>query len=81
MSIEVCLKTTCENITASIDDGVIKMMANLIRQRIFSITILIENNGIAVQKSHPMKISESAYVGNFVAENFHKFRLFTNVLF
>ena len=58
--IETCLTTTCENITASIDDdGVIKMMANLMRQRIYSITILIENNGIVVQESHPIKISES----------------------
>ena len=75
MSIEVCLKATCENITASFDDnGVIKMMANLTRQRIYSIAILIENNGIVVQKSHPMKISESAYVvdiaGNFCSRKF-----------
>ena len=57
--IETCLRTTCENISASVDDDcVIKMMANLTRQRIYSITILIENNGIVVQESHPIKISE-----------------------
>ena len=58
--IEACLKATCVNISASIDDGVIKMMANLTRQRIYLIIILLTNNGIVVQKSHPMKISESA---------------------
>ena len=58
--IEACLNTTCENISASIDDGVIKMMANLTRQRIYLIIILLTNNGMVVQKSHPMKISERA---------------------
>ena len=54
---EACLKTTCENICASIDDGVIKMTANLTRQRIYLIIILLTSNGMVVQKSHPMKIS------------------------
>ena len=58
--IEACLNTTHENISASIDDGVIKMMANLTRQRIYLIIILLTSNGMVVQKSHPMKISENA---------------------
>ena len=57
--IEACLNTICENISASIDDGVIKMMANLTRQRIYLIIILLTSNGMVVQTSHPMKISEA----------------------
>ena len=58
--IEACLNTTCENISASIDDGVIKMMANLTRQRIYLIIILLTSNGMVVQTSHTIKISEDA---------------------
>ena len=77
--IEACLNSACENISTSIDDGVhvIKMMANLTRQRIYLIIILLTSIGMVVQKSHPVKISESACyqynystMGSFVALSF-----------
>ena len=60
--IEACLELRCVNISGSADVSVIKMVANLIRHRIYLATMtLVNSRGVLILKSHPMKISACVY--------------------